>query len=155
MIWRKVFGRLSNLGGRLFGVAWTRWSSIFLKHPFCQAFILLIILSFKPSWTSWCGKEFRSPNSRADFCLLLCQFLLLLWTSYLGHVCDCVCIVHQLSLVHLHLSQPANRFLVIYYSFDFCYAIEETEYLQFLNFSESGLWRWIIRVYIDFFNWII
>ena len=37
MIGRQVVGRISIWGGWGFDVVWTRWSSIFLKHPFCQA----------------------------------------------------------------------------------------------------------------------
>ena len=47
MIWRNVFGRTSILGGWWFGVVWTRWSFIFLKHPFCQASVLLFIFLIK------------------------------------------------------------------------------------------------------------
>ena len=44
MIWWKVFERTSILGGWWFGVVWTTWSSIFLKHPLCQVPVLLSIL---------------------------------------------------------------------------------------------------------------
>ena len=44
MIWRTVFGKTSILGGWRFGFMWTRWLSIFLKNPFCQASIILFIL---------------------------------------------------------------------------------------------------------------
>ena len=47
---KQFFGRTSILGGGGFGVVWTRWSSTFLKHPFCQASVLLLILFFKSSW---------------------------------------------------------------------------------------------------------
>ena len=49
MIRRKVFGRTSILGGWWFDVVWTGRSSIFLKHPFRQASVLLFIHFFKSS----------------------------------------------------------------------------------------------------------
>ena len=57
MIWRNVFGKTSILGGWWLGVVGTRWSSIFLKHPFCQASVLLriSILFFKSSWCKICS----------------------------------------------------------------------------------------------------
>ena len=76
MIWRKVFGRTTILGGWWFGVVWTRWSSIFLKHPFLQVPVILVILFFK---SSWCGMEWNSffpSNSSDDLCLLFCLLLL-------------------------------------------------------------------------------
>ena len=49
MIWREVFWRTSILEGWWFGVVWTRWSSIFSKHPFRQVDIIITIF-FKSSW---------------------------------------------------------------------------------------------------------
>ena len=46
MIWRKVFWRISILGGWWFGVVWTRLIIHFSEDPFCQASILLCILFF-------------------------------------------------------------------------------------------------------------
>ena len=48
MIWRKVLEEHQFWEGG--GLVWTRWSSIFLKHPFCQASVLQIILFFKSAW---------------------------------------------------------------------------------------------------------
>ena len=50
MIWRQIFKRTSILGGWWFGVMWTGWSLIFLKHPFRQVFVLPFFLFFKSSW---------------------------------------------------------------------------------------------------------
>ena len=60
----------------------TRWSSIFLKHPFCQVSVLLFILFFKfiLVLNLHCGMElieFRPPNSSDDLCLLFYLFQLL------------------------------------------------------------------------------
>ena len=60
-----------------------RWSSVYLKHPFCQAFVLLFIPFFKSSWCyiyivrSW-NWIIRRANSSDDLCFLFCLFLLLL-----------------------------------------------------------------------------
>ena len=47
---KKTLRKTSILGGWWFGVVWTRWSPIFLKHPLCQATVLQFILFFKSSW---------------------------------------------------------------------------------------------------------
>ena len=50
MIWTTVFERPSILVRWWFGMVWTRWSSIFPKHPFRQVAVILFILFFKSSW---------------------------------------------------------------------------------------------------------
>ena len=84
LIGRKVSGRTIHFGGWWFGVVWTRWSFIFLKHQFCQGSVLLLILFLKSSWCLIC--EFRPPSSSDDLCLLFCLFLLLLCMTCIGGV---------------------------------------------------------------------
>ena len=56
MIWKLVFGWTSFLGGWWLGVVWTRWSSVFLKHPFCQVSVFYSSFS---STNCLCGIEFN------------------------------------------------------------------------------------------------
>ena len=67
-----------------FGMVWTRWSSIFPKHPFCQVAVILLILFCKLSWwkiasaaSNWNNSD---PQTEATtfafssvFILLLCS----------------------------------------------------------------------------------
>ena len=48
-IWTKGFGRISILVGWWFGMARTKWSYIFPKHPFCHIAVTLFIFLFKLS----------------------------------------------------------------------------------------------------------
>ena len=75
----KVFGRTSIFVGLLFGIVWTRWSSIFPKHPFLQVAVILFILFIQiilvenGKW-AWNWINFVPPNSSDDLCLLFCLY---------------------------------------------------------------------------------
>ena len=52
MIWRKVLGRTSILGGRRFDVVWTDDHPFFLENPFRKVSVLLLITFFKSSYSA-------------------------------------------------------------------------------------------------------
>ena len=81
MIWWKVVGRTTTLGGWYFGLVWTCWSAIFSIHPLRQVANILFILFFKSSWCKIASAarkrnwfQFRSLSSSDD----LLPFLLYL-----------------------------------------------------------------------------
>ena len=49
--------------GWWFSVVWTRWSSVFPKHPFRQIAVILFILFFKSSWWKRAGAARNWINS--------------------------------------------------------------------------------------------
>ena len=80
MICWKVFGKSSILRGWWFGKVRSRWSSFFLKHPFCPVSVLYSFFSSNhPGAKSVVrhGIEGVTFQSSDDLCLLFCLFLLL------------------------------------------------------------------------------
>ena len=88
MIWWKVVGRTTTLGGWYFGLVWTCWSAIFSIHPFRQVANILFILFFKSSWCKIASAArnwiYSVAQTEATTFAFSSVFTLLLW-SWPGH----------------------------------------------------------------------
>ena len=85
MIWTKVFGRTSILVGWWLGMVWTRWSTVFSKHPFRPVAFFYSSFSSKSSWwkISSAARNWINSGSHAAATTFAFSsvFILLTWYS--------------------------------------------------------------------------